>query len=649
MTDTDMLQQTPAQTAEIPVDAGTQPAPASAGVTITLEGAVYIALVCFVSLMFLMRLGIVPLTVDEVPRALAAWQALEFNTEPTVLADAALLQLAHMVSFTILGTTEAAVRVATALVGIFLVFSPLLFRNLLGPTRTFITVLILVCSPVTLAASRLDSPVVWQLAFTMLSLWAVYRWVLTQAMGYAFATIVLFTALALLTGPTGHVTALMLILALLLADRTYRTSLDESTQSAAATARLRSLPWLPGIGLAVGVSVGIATSFMLYPAGLNAIGESFGVGLTGWVRPIPETPLFFGLFASVLYEGFLWAFAAAGVVLVFNRDESTYVDNFLVMWLLVAAAATIVYQATVASHALWLTLPLAALASQAVYATLQDNVDSFMWYVSKDQSGGSYAFTIPAWARWAIAGGSALFASLLLMQTTQLALDLQTTNFSLPPRDILNSVGLSLFFQVFVLLIIIFAVFSVASIYGATETVRGAALGVFIVGLVASLGTGWQISISRADDPTELWHSHAHGTEVFTLCEQLLEIAERRSEGFPAVELTVVTDGENTREDGIIAWTLRDFENATYVSDPAGARTREVVIAPMTEEAPDLGGNYVGQDIVISRDWNLDSLTAQGLMAWWLQRRTRVPAQTAQQVVLWLRQDVYDGTVTDSP
>jgi hypothetical protein len=643
VTDTEMLQQTPPTAETIPTDA--QPTQQAAVLTITLEGAAYLTLACLVSLMFLIRLGIVPLTVDEAPRALAAWQALELDAEPTVLADSALLQLAHMLSFTIFGTTEAAARTATALVGVFLVLSPLLFRGLLGPTRTFITVLILVCSPVVLAASRLDSPVVWQMAFAMLSLWAVYRWWLTGTIGYSFAAIGLFTALILLTGPTGHVTAVMLIAALLVADHTYRTNHDGDLPS--AVEQVQSWPWLRGIGLAVAIAIAASTSLMLYPAGLNAIGQAISAGLAGWVRPVPQTPLFYGMFASLLYELFIWAFAGIGVLLIFNQDDVPFLDTFLVTWLLAAAAGAIVYQGTLAFHALWLTLPLAGLASQAIYQALQDNQDNFIWYVTNDRSGGSYAMTIPVWTRWAIAGGAALFTALLLMQTTQLALDLLLTNFSLPLRDIMDSMGLSLFFQIFVTLIVVFAIFSVASLYGAAETLKGAGIGVFIVGLVASLGTGWQISVSRADDPTELWHSRAHGEEVFVLREQLLEIAERRSEGFPAMAVTVVTDDQHIHENGIIAWAIRDFRNATFVSDPAQARTQEVIIAPMTPEVPNLGGNYVGQAVVISRDWNLDSLTAQGMLAWWIQRRTRIPAQTSQEVVLWLRQDVYDGTVTD--
>jgi len=254
-----------------------------------------------------------------------------------------------------------------------------------------------------------------------------------------------------------------------------------------------------------------------------------------------------------------------------------------------------------------------------------------------------FGASVPGWARWLVAGTAALLFSMLLMHTGWLARTLLTTNFSGRLLDIFNVLAPPLFFFIVMLLLLLFAGFTFASLYGGGTTMRGGAVGLLVVGLFASLGAGWQIAHSRANDATELWHLRTYGDEVFILRETLLELADRETEGFPQLELTVVVDDRDIERYGVLAWMLRDFTNVRYVNDPAEARTQRIVIAPLTQEAPELRGNYVGQSLVISRQWEMASMALQDIPAWWFQRKTRVPAQPDQEIVLWLRQDVYDG------
>ncbi len=637
---TQVLEQNPnAPTDTQPVDV------AAPALTITAEGAAYTALAALVLLLHLLQLGMVPLTVDEIPRALAAWQAVQPNTEITVLADSALLQLAHMLSFTIFGSTEAAARAVTAVVGFLLVFSPLLFRDLLGNTRTLMLTLLLACSPITLAGSRLDSPVIWQALFGVLAVWAVYRYVVTERYGYSVLATVLFVTTALLTGTTGHVTLLILLAAFPLAQRLAYSPDDEMDDSEPLSVGVvaRSWAWAPGLGISALVVAVVATGFMLYPAGFNALAQSVSNGLAGWFVSSEGAPFLFGLSSSLLYEGFLWLFALIGVYLLYNtQDHLSFVDAYFTAWLIVGTLITILYQGTTAAHALWLTLPLAGLASSTAHRALGSE-SGFLWYSEGDGMSSVFGVTIPNWARWLIAATATLLFSLIFMHIGWLGRTLLTSNLSGQAIDMFNSIAPPVFFALVMVMLTIFSGFSFASLYGATETLRGGALGLLIVALFASLGSGWQVSVTRADDPRELWHTRAVGEEAFTLRETLLELSERETEGFPALEVTVVVDDVNIRQNGIVAWTLRDFRNATYVSDFAQARSAAVVLAPPTAEPPQLGGNYVGQSLVVSRGWDVNTLSLQGTMAWWFQRSTRVPPQSAQEVVLWLRQDIYDG------
>lgn len=624
----------------------TQAAEDAPTLAITLEGAVYALLVTIVLLMHVLRLGIVPLTVPEVPRALAAWQASQPTVEQEILPDSALLQRAHMLSFTIFGTSEAASRAPTALIGFLLVFTPLLFRDLFGRGRTLIMVLLLACSPVLLASSRLDSPVIWGAFFAVLTLWAVYRRVVTGRAAFAVLATVLLVTTAFLTGPTGYVLALTLLVALLLGERIARER-DEDNTIPPLNHYTHNWAWLPGLGIAALVVVLVATGFMLHPGGLNALAQSVGAGLAGWWQPVVEdAPLFFGLFASFFYEAVFWLFAGLGAYWLLSRDDLAFVDAFFAAWFLVAALALVFYRGTTASHALWLTLPMAGLASYAVQRILEDTDDGFIWYAEEDSYNSVFGMSVPLWARWVTAGAAALLFSLVLMHLGWFARELLTANFTMAPNIILESLGLPLLSSGFVVAMLVVWVFAFASFFGMPETLRGGAVGLLVVGLLTSLGTGWQVTVSRADDPTELWHPRAYGEEAFILRETLLELAERETEGFPQLEVAVVVDGENIHEHGIIAWALRDFENVTYVPDATSAQQQPVVLTPVTREPPELGGNYVGQSLVIARDWDMGDLLPQGVPAWYFQRRTRTEPQPVQEIVLWVRQDVYDGVRT---
>jgi len=68
-----------------------------------------------------------------------------------------------------------------------------------------------------------------------------------------------------------------------------------------------------------------------------------------------------------------------------------------------------------------------------------------------------------------------------------------------------------------------------------------------------------------------------------------------------------------------------------------------VILAPPAAEPPDLGGSYLGETFILQRDWNPNTLNFWQVGAWWFQRKTRVPGQPLQEVVLWVRQDVYNG------
>ncbi len=595
--------------------------------TVSYEWIAYAVLMIFALVMRIADLDIVPLTSQEASQALAAWRTVHPDLPGSVIVpESPLLFLLHSVGFSILGGTEFAARVFTALGGTALVLAPSLFRDLLGRERAFILSLLLAFSPVLLVAARFDTPTTWALLAAVGGLWALRRWWLTSGTGYAILGSSLFAGLLLLTDPAGWWFALVLLVSGLIALIWNRIENPDSEASTNIRQRLRAWPWSQSLLAVVLTVFSVSTLFMFHLPGLAAVSQLLQTGLTGVFTPPVGAPPLFGLLTTFFYEPFMWIFALGALVLLARRADLPLYERFLVIWIVLAGAALLIYQGARPEHALWLIVPLTALASGGVIACLQPDEHPFL--------------DIPWWGKPLVA--VILFALLAIFtinaQTIAREL-LRTPDGSLVA---LQPNPLNVVWTVIVLLFIIVGYFLVGSLWGSTAALRGGALGLLAFALITSLGSGWNAAVFHADNPVEFWHTQATGRETALLRETLLELTKRESGGFPF--LTVYAQAGDS---GVIAWLLRDFEDVHYVVDPAEARAQEVVLMPASAEPPQLGGSYVGQNFVIARTWTPNTLLGFDLIPWWTQRRVRVGAVAQPDYVLWLRQDIYDGVELD--
>jgi hypothetical protein len=180
--------------------------------------------------------------------------------------------------------------------------------------------------------------------------------------------------------------------------------------------------------------------------------------------------------------------------------------------------------------------------------------------------------------------------------------------------------------------------FTAASVWGNMAASRGLALGVLLFGLLTALASGWEIAVTHADNPVELWHVQPTSRETALLRETLVDVAKRETDGVPDIPIIV-----QASDDGVVAWLVRDFINTTFIQDVGEARAQGVVLLRETAVLPDLGGSFVGQPFVIKTYWSTQGMLLADYAAWWLQRRTRTDAAPVEKMVLWLRQDIYDG------
>jgi hypothetical protein len=534
-------------------------------------------------------------------------------------------------AFSLLGGSELSARAFTALAGAGLVISPLLFRGLIGRARAFLFTTLLLCSPVLMAASRFDEAVIWSLLFGVLFLWALSRYYELRQSAYAILTTVTFAGIISLTEPAGFVLALIVIGAGIFAR--YLSRAEEPESGGGTTDKitlLRGWPWRDGLLVSAGVILVVATGLMLYPAGLSGFSGLLAAALQGVVTPSElGAPVFFPLVTSLYYEPLTWLFGLAAIWLLARRAALTFVDRFLIGWLVLAIAASLAYSDAGPEHALWVLVPLSGLASSLV-TVLFTHDDHPLWKT-------------PWWGKWLLAVGTTALLAMLSVHLQGIARGLLTTAdgslfqvFQTLQRSSVNN----LMFLLSILLTI-GIYFTAASVWGNTAASRGIALGALLFGMITALGSGWEIAVTHADNPVEPWHVQPTSRETALLRETLLEIAKRETDGVPDTPIYV-----QASDNGVVAWLVRDFVNTTFIQDIGEARTQAVILLKETAEPPDLGGNYVGQPFVISTYWTSQGMQLLDYPAWWLQRRTRTGPTPIDKMVLWLRQDVYDGVAS---
>lgn len=574
------------------------------------------------------KLDTVPLFPGEVPHALAAWKLVHPDAWTTVtVTDSPLLLAAQSVTFSLIGGHELGARALTALAGIALLLSPLLFQSLLGRTRAVLLCILLAGSPVMLLASRTSSPVVWSLLLAVFGLWAVWRYQETRSGGYAITATTLFVATALLAEPGGIPLLVMLGGAWLVT----RSMVDDAGSPATGSSWWRAWPWGNALGVAALFVVIVATLLMLHQRGLSNIGALLGALVTKLTTADGFTPPLFALVISVFYETFFWPFALAGLVLAWRRGFSP-VDRFFTAWLLLGLVGVLVYRGASPSHALWLTVPLAGLVSRVALEALRDDETGLYWQA-------------PGWARWLVASAAFGLLSILSLAAQLVGRSMMRLDPAIGGDSLSRLDPIGIILVVMAVLFAIVGFFLVANIWDRPVAAQGGALGVLIFSLLTSLGSGWQAAVPNAHLATEPWHFQTTDAGVTLLRETLLEVAKRETRGFPSLPVAVQSEG-----DDLLAWTLRDFTNVRPVvaaTDAAGAPV--VVLTETLPEAaaPELGDSYLGQDFVTRRGWGLSNLRPYDLPAWWMQRRTTsqgVPLETA---TLWLRQDVYIGSPDD--
>jgi len=584
---------------------------------VTVEVILYLAIGALALVTRLAGLGAIALSNAEAREALAAWHAV-YSPAPGVapLASSPLQFLLNSAVMTLLGGSELTARLATALGGVALVLLPVLFRPVLGRVAALATSALLLISTAALAGARTMSPAVWSLLLAGIGLWLIWRFVEGGRPAEATLAAVLFAAVALLADPAGFV-----LLAILLAawGVAVQLSADEAPADQPAP-RLRAVlakwPWRDSL-LAVGATVAlVGTAFFLYPGGLAQVGELLERGIGGLLARPEGQPFAFPLLAALLYEPVVWLLGALGVAQ--TPAEGDFTGRFLVGWLVGGLAAALLYTGAGPAYALWLVVPLAALGGRALARTLAPAREAY-WQA-------------PPWALAALASG--LLALLFVASTNlifvarALAGSAMVAEASVPPLRLMLAGMAAL------LLVILY--FLGGSLWGPRMARRALVLSLAAFLAVYGLSCAWRVAVTHAGDPRELWHVRPVDPELTLLRQTLVEVSERQT-GRPD-EIAIVAA---VADDDAVAWQMRDFRYTTYTPVVDRREAGPVIVAPAAFRPEMLGARYVGQDFVVTRAWDMGQLRLEDVLVWLMYGDAQLPGRIDQQVVVWVREDVY--------
>lgn len=620
-------------------------------VRLTLEVLLYALLALAAVGLRFAALGDAPLNDDEAARALGALRMVDASVPGAAdVPDSPLTMALHALTFTFGGASDAAARFPSALGGVLLVLAPALWRRYLGPLPPLILSFLLTISPVAWLASRTLSPAVWSALLAIVAPWLALRFVETRRAAYAVGATIACVGLALLVEPVGAITLLALAFGVVFA------WLTEGDPASGVGSGLRSLlrgwPWAQGALAAAVVALALSTLIFFLPSGLTAIGNVLAGAVRGLSERPPGATVAFPLLIALRYEPGVALFGVLAAVHAVR--EGGFFERALAGWLLAGIAGGLAYAGATAAHALWVTLPLAALLALAITRWLTER-PGVVWNVPR---GGVTLHAAITFALWSAVGLS------LVLMGKQILLDLPagvTRLGALAERifdglysrrsassEMIEVQGAQVFsttlgfiqlrslLTVLLSLLVGILYFLVGSLWGARTAWRGLALGTLGVLLLYGLGVGGHTAFQASGDPRALWYPDPVTDDVREL-ETTLETMSLRATGTP--HLIGIT--ARVPDDGALAWALRRHPNTTFAGGLGPEVRSAAVIAPWTDPAPVLGASYIGKDLITRRAWSLDSLSWRDMIMWLYRGASRVTPAPSETIMLWVRSDVY--------
>jgi len=607
---------------------------------LTVERAAYGGLALLALALRLVALSAYPLSDAEAGQALVAWHI--HNGQPVAQAGySPLLVTLNLVTFLLLGGSEFAARLGSALLGVALVLLPCRLRRHLGRTGALAAAALFTISPTALYLSRIANGDIGAAVGGLALVVGLFGWLDTQISNHKsqianpesetsnlqpptsnlqFPTSHLYPAgvgliLMLTASPSAYSTLALLVGFLALAAVVGGSGYAAPAREGLSALRTRFTRWGDlGLILVIGL-LAVASGLLFNLGGLAATADLLTSWFVGFAPLMVAGGAYPAIFLLSLYEPLILLAGLFGLSVVLLRRR--LIDLFLGWWFFGGIALDLLRSGRTAGEMLVPLVPLTLLGGLALGMLW----DSFCAPRRQGNEGRRQGVAIVA-AIGLVLGG---FAYVELMSYTRMG----GWTFLLP----VAALGL------FIGFVALFWIWEEGS-----SAWQGAALAAVIVLLGCTVATASRLNYGRLADPRQPLVRAPMADGLPNLVTTLKQVSSWRA-GDPYL-LDIIAD---RRLGQAVEWQLRRFDNVTWVdtvsqlSQSVSAGHPTAVLAPATESGQGdgllpLDAGYLGQGFAIRAFWTPAGLSGQSLVRWIILRSADTPVNF-DRAVLWVKQE----------
>jgi len=348
----------------------------------------------------------------------------------------------------------------------------------------------------------------------------------------------------------------------------------------------------------------VATSFLLYPAGLGAALRLFPAWLAQFSLPDGVAGLLSPLLALLRYEPAALLIGLPALVWALGGERG---GRGLAAWLgaallVILAQSAVMVNTAAALLPAYLLVGLAAAALATKTPGERDGSRRTAWLAAASLLGLG-ALLVAAAGRFArlnlLAGENATLLTLALL------------------AFVLAGVAVV-----------------IAMAWENPAARRGAFAGLAALLLIWQWGAAWQLSRQGANDPRERWVISGTDDDVPVMVNLLDGIAWQTANSNR--DMTIFSQVDSP----VLRWYLRDYANFSVGPALPLNTTADVIITPAGAE-PSLPNDYFGADfgLLQSEMPGDEPVVPSNVLKWWLFRESAAPTDN-QRVILWVRSDL---------
>jgi uncharacterized protein (TIGR03663 family) len=549
--------------------------PLLANLTVNWELAAYAGLIALAVVTRFWDLGSRALHHDESLHALYSWYLYigrGYQHDP--MMHGPFLFHANALTYLIFGASDYTARVVPAIFGVWMVIAPYFLRREMGRLAALIASALFAISPSFLYFSRFIRNDIYMAGWAMLIVIGIFGFLRERKSVYAYL-VAIGTAFSFATKETVYITGFVFVVFFALeaiVSRLRRSTPVIWTMLKAVSGR----DWAICLALFFGINLLLYTTFFTNPKGI--VSGTWGA-LSYWLAQHGVQrggqPWFYYLLLIPLYEYLAIAAVLGGLVFTtvrrLWRRQALFVW-FCLVWLI---GATVIYS-WAGEKMPWLDLhmaqPLILLAAFAIAGLLKRaSLEMFTGGV------GWLALALIALLSSVVLGGLVaappLSGTQLGMQTVQLQ-------------------RLAMWLLALALLI---SLVTLGRRHGSRSVLVPSGIGVLIVLLALTIGTGWGVTYARGDIPRDMLVYVQSSPDVPRVVQEIERLSQQTGTG---KEIRILLDGGYTENVGgrtityesvswPFEWYLRDYKGKSYYSKTLPTPTdAPVIIAMVANQGP---------------------------------------------------------------